>query len=64
MLTGVIGSLMAQGFTPLAAAKAGVFLHGLAADGLVARGIGPMGVLASELSSEIRYWRNLIAYER
>ena len=55
---------MAQGFTPLAAAKAGVFLHGLAADGLVARGIGPMGVLASELSSEIRYWRNLIAYER
>ncbi|PZO92362.1 MAG: NAD(P)H-hydrate dehydratase [Haemophilus parainfluenzae] len=64
VLTGVIGSLMAQGFTPLAAAKAGVFLHGLAADGLVARGIGPMGVLASELSSEIRYWRNLIAYER
>lgn len=64
VLTGVIGSLMAQGFPPLVAAKAGVFLHGLAADGLVARGIGPIGVLASELSSEIRYWRNVVAYDR
>jgi hydroxyethylthiazole kinase-like uncharacterized protein yjeF len=31
-LTGVITSLLAQGYTPINAAKLGVFLHGLAAD--------------------------------
>ncbi len=32
VLTGMIGSLLAQGYEPEAAAKLGVFLHGLAAD--------------------------------
>jgi NAD(P)H-hydrate epimerase len=32
VLTGMIGSLLAQGYEPEAAAKLGVFLHGMAAD--------------------------------
>lgn len=31
-LTGIIGALLAQGFTPLDAARAGVYLHGVAGD--------------------------------
>ncbi|MCK5916689.1 MAG: NAD(P)H-hydrate dehydratase, partial [Deltaproteobacteria bacterium] len=34
LLTGIIGSFLAQGLAPLAAAQAGVFLHGLIADRL------------------------------
>jgi NAD(P)H-hydrate epimerase len=37
VLTGVIGSLLAQGMTPLAAARAGVYLHGTAGEALAAR---------------------------
>lgn len=54
VLTGVIASLIAQGVTPLDAAKLGVFAHGLAADHLVARGIGPRGLTASEVLLEVR----------
>lgn len=54
VLTGVIASLVAQGVTPLDAAKLGVFAHGLAADHLVARGIGPRGLTASEVLLEVR----------
>jgi NAD(P)H-hydrate epimerase len=32
VLTGMIGSLLAQGYEPEVAAKLGVFLHGMAAD--------------------------------
>jgi NAD(P)H-hydrate epimerase len=37
VLTGLIGSLLAQGMEPLAAARAGVFLHGAAGEALAAR---------------------------
>jgi NAD(P)H-hydrate epimerase len=48
ILTGIIGSFLAQGLPPLAAAQAGVFLHGLIADQLLASGFG-YGVTAVEL---------------
>lgn len=54
VLTGVVASLIAQGLSVLDAAKLGVFAHGAAADNLVARGIGPTGVTASEILSEVR----------
>lgn len=49
ILTGIIGSFLAQGLAPLAAAQAGVFLHGLIADRLLAAG-KTHGVTAVELS--------------
>lgn len=54
VLSGVIGSLMAQGLHPFEAAKSGVFIHGAAADALVARGLGPIGLTASEVAVEVR----------
>jgi hydroxyethylthiazole kinase-like uncharacterized protein yjeF len=54
VLTGFVASLIAQGVKPENAAKLGVFAHGLAADNLVARGIGPRGVTASEVLQEVR----------
>lgn len=62
VLTGVIASLAAQGVKPDDAAKLGVFAHGLAADHLVARGIGPRGVTASELLHEVRNVINQISH--
>lgn len=54
VLSGIIGSLLAQGLSGLDAAKMGVFVHGAAADALVAKGIGPAGLTASEVSIEAR----------
>jgi hydroxyethylthiazole kinase-like uncharacterized protein yjeF len=54
VLTGLIASLIAQGVEFDEAAKLGVFAHGLAADNLVAGGIGPRGVVASEVLLEVR----------
>ncbi len=54
VLSGIIGSLMAQGLTGLGAAKLGVFVHGAAADYLVAQGVGPVGLTASELALAAR----------
>ncbi len=54
VLSGIIGSLMAQGLTGLDAAKLGVFVHGAAADALVGRGVGPVGLTASEVLLEAR----------
>jgi hydroxyethylthiazole kinase-like uncharacterized protein yjeF len=54
VLSGVIGSLMAQGVIGLEAAKLGVFVHGAAADSLVSRGAGPVGLTASEVALEVR----------
>lgn len=52
VLTGVIAALLAQGLAPGAAAAAGVFLHGLAADGL-SRLHGHDGLLAADLLPEL-----------
>lgn len=54
VLSGMIGSLMAQGLGGLDAAKLGAFVHGAAADALVKKGIGPVGLTASEVSVEVR----------
>jgi hydroxyethylthiazole kinase-like uncharacterized protein yjeF len=54
VLSGIIGSLMAQGLSGLEAVKLGVFVHGAAADSLVALGIGPIGLTASEVAKEAR----------
>lgn len=54
VLSGVIGSLIAQGMGVLDAAKLGVYVHGAAADSLVAKGVGPVGVRASEVALEVR----------
>ncbi|HEY8119249.1 MAG TPA: NAD(P)H-hydrate dehydratase [Methylophilaceae bacterium] len=50
VLAGMIGGLMAQGLSASEAAKLGVYLHGAAADELVAQGIGPVGLTASEVA--------------
>jgi len=47
-LGGMIASLCAQGADPLRALLAGTYLHGAAADALVASGRGPVGITASE----------------
>jgi NAD(P)H-hydrate epimerase len=52
VLTGVIGGLIAQGMPPEEAARAGVYLHGAAAD-KVARQIGSVGFLATEVMAAI-----------
>ena len=54
VLSGIIGSLMAQGLTGLDAAKLSVYVHGAAADALVKKGIGPEGMTASEVLLEAR----------
>jgi hydroxyethylthiazole kinase-like uncharacterized protein yjeF len=54
VLSGIIGSLMAQGLNGLDAASAGVYIHGAAADVLVASGNGPIGLTASEVALAAR----------
>jgi ADP-dependent NAD(P)H-hydrate dehydratase / NAD(P)H-hydrate epimerase len=54
VLSGIIGSLMAQGLSGLEAAKLGVYVHGAAADTLVESGVGPIGLTASEVALEVR----------
>ena len=60
VLSGIIGSLVAQGLSGLEAAKLGVYVHGAAADALVASGIGPVGLTASEVAQEARHQINLL----
>ncbi len=54
VLCGLVAGLAAQGLGPLDAARAATWIHGTAADDLVAGGIGPVGVTASELIPAIR----------
>ena len=54
VLAGMLGALVAQGIEPAEALRIGVCLHGAAADALVARGIGPVGLRASELPDAAR----------
>ena len=60
VLSGIIGSLIAQGLSGLQAAKLGVYVHGAAADALVAEGVGPVGLTASEVAQEARHQINLL----
>jgi ADP-dependent NAD(P)H-hydrate dehydratase / NAD(P)H-hydrate epimerase len=62
VLAGIIAALAAQGAEPDMALLAGVHLHGLAADELVKRGIGPLGVTASEVIDAARALLNTAIY--
>lgn len=61
VLSGIIGSLIAQGLNGLDAAKLGIYAHGAAADALVATGIGPVGLTASEVAKEVRNQLNQLS---
>jgi ADP-dependent NAD(P)H-hydrate dehydratase / NAD(P)H-hydrate epimerase len=54
VLTGIIAALLAQGANAKTALLAGVYLHGAAADQLVADGTGPVGLTASEVIDAAR----------
>ena len=54
VLAGILGALLAQGIEPATAMRIGVCVHGAAADALVAGGVGPLGVGASELIDAAR----------
>lgn len=49
VLAGILGALLAQGVDAALAMRIGVCVHGAAADALVAQGIGPLGLTASEI---------------
>ena len=52
VLTGLIGSFLAQGLEAFEAATLGVYLHGLAADRLLPT-LGDSGLLATDVMREI-----------
>jgi hydroxyethylthiazole kinase-like uncharacterized protein yjeF len=54
VLSGILGALLAQGIGAAEALRIGVCLHGAAADALVAQGVGPLGVTASEVIDAAR----------
>ena len=54
VLAGICGALLAQGWPAHQAALAAVWIHGAAADALVAAGTGPVGVTASEIIDAAR----------
>jgi NAD(P)H-hydrate epimerase len=60
VLAGTIGALLAQGLDPFAAARLGVYLHGLAGDAVRER-IGDAGLLASDLPDPIAIARKRLA---
>lgn len=62
VLAGVCGALLAQDVPAWEAALAAVWLHGHAADSLVKKGIGPIGLTASELIPAIRAELNSLVY--
>ncbi|AMP05472.1 bifunctional ADP-dependent NAD(P)H-hydrate dehydratase/NAD(P)H-hydrate epimerase [Collimonas pratensis] len=63
VLSGICGALLAQGWPQWEAALAAVWLHGRAADQLVAQGIGPIGLTAGELIPEVRLLLNQLVQE-
>jgi hydroxyethylthiazole kinase-like uncharacterized protein yjeF len=54
VLSGILGALLAQDIDAADALRIGVCLHGAAADALVAQGVGPLGVTASEVIDAAR----------
>ena len=58
VLTGIVASLLAQGFSLTDAANVGVHLHASAGDA-AAKGAGERGLLASDLMPSIRRLINL-----
>ena len=62
VLTGLIGSLLAQGLPAMSAATLGVYLHGLAAERLQPT-FGDAGLLATDLIYELPAARRALAME-
>ena len=60
VLSGVVGSLLAQGLAPFDAARLGVYLHGLAGDTVRER-LGDSGLLASDLPDPVALARKRLA---
>lgn len=58
VLSGIIGSLLAQKLPVQDAVCGGVWLHGAAADECVAAGMGPVGLTAHEIIDYVRLIRN------
>ncbi|MDZ4752589.1 MAG: NAD(P)H-hydrate dehydratase [Flavobacteriales bacterium] len=59
VLTGIIGSLLAQGYDAKIAAILGVYLHGLAGD-MAAQELGIDGLIASDIIQNIPYaWKEI-----
>jgi len=54
VLAGILGALLAQRIDAKSALRVAVCVHGAAADALVAQGIGPLGLTASELPDAAR----------
>ncbi|HKW79735.1 MAG TPA: NAD(P)H-hydrate dehydratase, partial [Casimicrobiaceae bacterium] len=54
VLSGMLGALLAQGIEIDTALPLAVAVHGAAADALVAQGVGPLGLTASELGPAAR----------
>ena len=62
VLTGIVAALLAQGWEAWPALAGAVWLHGEAADRLVASGSGPIGLAAGELIDEARAALNHAIY--
>jgi len=54
VLAGIIGALLCQGLEARRALQYAVCAHGAAADACAARGVGPVGLTASEIALEAR----------
>jgi hydroxyethylthiazole kinase-like uncharacterized protein yjeF len=63
VLAGICGALLAQRWAVWEAALAAVWIHGHAADELVEKGLGPIGLTASEFIPEIRAVLNQLITE-
>ncbi len=61
VLAGMIAGFIAQGLAVNHATRLGVYLHGAAADALVAQGTGPVGLTASEVALKARTLINQLA---
>jgi hydroxyethylthiazole kinase-like uncharacterized protein yjeF len=60
VLAGVCGALLAQGWPAWEAAQGATWMHGAAADHLVEQGVGPIGLVASELIPALRLVLNAL----
>jgi len=58
VLAGMLGGLIAQKLPLDQAVLGAIWLHGAAADALVAQGVGPIGLTAGELADAARALRN------
>ncbi len=63
VLAGICGALLAQGWPAWEAAVGAAWIHGAAADLLVAHGVGPIGMTAGELPAAARAVLNLLVAE-